>query len=86
MIQPNITFFGEGLPPRFHATQREDFAACDLLIVIGSSLVVSPFCDLRLKPTKTCPRVLINMEPAGEAVDGETAGFLNMFDPRFEGK
>ena len=44
-IKPDITFFGESLPQKFmtiweNLSKTKD---CDLLIVIGTALAVSPF-------------------------------------------
>ena len=39
-MKPDIVFFGEDLPQRFHSLQLPDFAKCDLLIVMGTSLEV----------------------------------------------
>lgn len=39
-------FFGENLPARFYERAEADFPAADLLIVMGTSLVVHPFADL----------------------------------------
>ena len=36
-IKPDIVFFGEGLPDRFHELLEQDFDKCDLCIVIGMS-------------------------------------------------
>ena len=41
LVKPDIVFFGEDLPSRFHTLQRKDFSLCDLLIVMGTSLEVS---------------------------------------------
>lgn len=67
LVKPDITFFGEGLPPRFNATLKEDFEKCDLLIVMGSSLVVAPFCTLINNVKEDVPRLLINWEVAAES-------------------
>ena len=45
-VKPDIVFFGEGLPERFFTLADSDFAACDLLLVMGTSLVVQPFAGL----------------------------------------
>ena len=86
LFQPDITFFGEGLPKRFSATLAEDFGECDLLLVIGTSLVVAPFCTLKDRVDERCPRVLINMTSAGES-EGEFGleDFLSQFNDKFEG-
>ena len=39
-IKPDIVFFGEGLPDRFHTLIEEDFDKCDLCITMGTSLYV----------------------------------------------
>jgi len=64
-IKPDIVFFGESLPERFHRLTFTDFAECDLLIVIGTSLQVYPFAGLPDMVGKDCPRILINRELVG---------------------
>ncbi len=66
VIKPDIVFFGENLPSRFFELRKVDFMRCDLLIIIGTSLVVQPFASLA-KLAK-CPRVLVNMESVGEDI------------------
>lgn len=66
MVKPDITFFGENLPERFHRLIDEDFSKCDLLIIMGSSLVVQPFASLIDMVSDTCPRLLINLNKCGE--------------------
>lgn len=68
-VKPDIVFFGENLPRRFFECAQEDFEVCDLLIVIGTSLVVHPFAGLIERPKEDVPRLLINMEKCGEAPD-----------------
>ena len=67
LVKPDIVFFGEELPKRFFQCRQSDFPKCDLLLVFGTSLVVAPVNHLIRKVPRTCPRVLINREPAGEA-------------------
>ncbi|KAI8890086.1 NAD-dependent deacetylase sirtuin-2, partial [Backusella circina FSU 941] len=64
LIKPNITFFGESLPERFHAS-LDDFDEAELLVVIGTSLQVHPFAGLIDHVKISVPRLLINREPAG---------------------
>merc|ERR1719433_366984 len=64
--KPKIVFFGEGLPKRFWSCAKEDFPKCDLLIVMGTSLVVNPFAGLAREPGFECVRMLFNLELAGE--------------------
>jgi len=82
LVKPDIVFFGEGLPKRLTSTQREDLGECDLLLVMGTSLQVAPFCNLKDGVGDDCPRVLLNMEPAGE--QGEVVDLLSDADAVFE--
>lgn len=65
-IKPDIVFFGERLPERFFVLSEEDFARCDLLIIIGTSLQVQPFAGLVDKVHNAIPRLLINLEKCGQ--------------------
>lgn len=62
VIKPDIVFFGEGLPDRFFELLDKDFRECKLLIIIGTSLQVSPVNALPSKVSNDVPRVLINNE------------------------
>ncbi|OAD72910.1 hypothetical protein PHYBLDRAFT_113189 [Phycomyces blakesleeanus NRRL 1555(-)] len=64
LIKPDITFFGQSLPERFH-NNLSDFDNADLLIVIGTSLMVHPFAGLVDHVPGNVPRLLINMDEAG---------------------
>lgn len=65
-MKPDIVMFGEGLPARFWSSLADDFAAADLLIVMGTSLVVQPFASLIDRVGEGVPRLLINRELVGE--------------------
>ena len=65
LVKPDIVFFGEALPDDFFNDLEEDFAKCDLLIIIGTSLKVHPFANLTTLVEKECPRILINRDPVG---------------------
>ncbi|EKM49560.1 uncharacterized protein PHACADRAFT_131245 [Phanerochaete carnosa HHB-10118-sp] len=65
LIKPDIVFFGESLPPRFHKTIGL-LRTADLLIVMGTSLTVHPFASLTRMVPEGCPRVLVNMTSAGD--------------------
>eukprot|EP00929_Paragymnodinium_shiwhaense_P074057 TRINITY_DN37876_c0_g1_i1.p1 TRINITY_DN37876_c0_g1~~TRINITY_DN37876_c0_g1_i1.p1 ORF type:complete len:395 (+),score=90.32 TRINITY_DN37876_c0_g1_i1:81-1187(+) len=65
LVKPKIVFFGESLPDRFTKLHERDMAACDLLIVLGTSLVVHPFAGLVGLTADSAPRLLINREAAG---------------------
>jgi len=42
-VKPDIVFFGEQLPEKFHDFSEKEFVDCDLLIIIGTSMNVKPF-------------------------------------------
>lgn len=65
VVKPDIVFFGEMLPERFQELADRDFVQADLLIIMGSSLVVQPFASLVDRVRTTCPRLLINNEKVG---------------------
>lgn len=71
LVKPKIVFFGENLPDRFYALHEEDLQDCDLLIVLGTSLVVHPFASLVGLAKRSAPRLLINRDPAGRSEDLE---------------
>ena len=48
------------------STNTQDLAKADLLIIIGTSLQVAPFCRLPSRAPPNCPRILINREAVGE--------------------
>jgi len=62
LVKPDIVFFGESLPERFVNLTSKDFKKCDLLIVMGTSLMVHPFASLIDFVSRSCPRLLINMD------------------------
>ncbi|CAH1165750.1 unnamed protein product [Phyllotreta striolata] len=65
IVKPDIVFFGEALPSKFHKALN-DFGNCDLLIILGSSLAVQPFASLIDRVKDDVPRLLINREKAGQ--------------------
>ena len=62
IIKPDIVFFGEELPPIFHQNVKRDSKSADLLIVIGSSLQVSPVNLIPDFVPQTTKKILINKE------------------------
>ncbi|KAJ9459232.1 NAD-dependent protein deacetylase hst2, partial [Diplonema papillatum] len=73
LIKPGIVFFDEELPEEFAPQQIEsDLGNADALIVVGTSLRVTPFCWLPQIVSSTCPRLLLNLN-ATEV--GQKAGF-----------
>eukprot|EP00794_Sanderia_malayensis_P018231 gene18231-20049_t len=67
VIKPDIVFFGEDLPRRFFLYPK-DFAKCDMLIVMGTSLKVEPFAGLANEASRSAPRLLINRDIVGPFV------------------
>ncbi|RZF47384.1 hypothetical protein LSTR_LSTR009123 [Laodelphax striatellus] len=67
IVKPDIVFFGESLPEKFHTCAQVDFKKCDLLIIMGTSLEVQPFASLIDRVNDKCPRLLINREKAGNS-------------------
>ncbi|KAM5530173.1 hypothetical protein V8D89_016155 [Ganoderma adspersum] len=65
LVKPDIVFFGESLPPLFQKSVPK-LREADLLFVIGTSLKVHPFAALTGLVPSSCPRILINLEPAGD--------------------
>ena len=46
VLKPNVVFFGEPIPWGAHLEAREEAGRCQMMLVIGTSAVVSPACDL----------------------------------------
>lgn len=65
IIKPDIVFFGESLPRRFHDSIKSDEGEADLVLVMGSSLKVNPVRSIVGRFRKETPMILINREPVG---------------------
>jgi len=76
-------FFGEQLPDRFLQLHAQDLKQCDLLIVLGTSLVVAPFNSLVTLCNPKAPRLLINREMAGQC---EQLGYGFRFHRKEDGQ
>lgn len=63
IMKPDITFFGEQLPAEFDNLLSVDTEQVDLLIVMGSSLKVSPVSEIMSQIPHSVPQVLINRTP-----------------------
>ncbi|OAD74999.1 hypothetical protein PHYBLDRAFT_98431, partial [Phycomyces blakesleeanus NRRL 1555(-)] len=63
IMKPDITFFGERLPAEFDQLLAVDANKVDLLIVIGSSLKVSPVSEIMSQIPHSVPQILINRTP-----------------------
>ncbi|EGZ21451.1 hypothetical protein PHYSODRAFT_313641 [Phytophthora sojae] len=65
IVKPDIVFFGESLPRRFHDSIKSDEGEADLVLVMGSSLKVNPVRSIVGRFKKDTPMILINREPVG---------------------
>jgi NAD+-dependent protein deacetylase sirtuin 2 len=65
LLRPDVTFFGEPLPVSFGASSMQDLPHCDLVLVLGTSLVVYPVASLPQMVGPKAVRMLINREPTG---------------------
>jgi len=68
LVKPDVVFFGEELPYRFQRLLNEDVKRCDLLMVIGTSLLVMPVAGIPSWVSRSCPRILLNRELVGDFV------------------
>lgn len=62
VMKPDITFFGEDLPQKFHDSIKDDVEECDLLICIGTSLKVAPVSEIVNMVPAEVPQILINKD------------------------
>ncbi|KAI0831989.1 DHS-like NAD/FAD-binding domain-containing protein [Trametes gibbosa] len=63
IMKPDITFFGEKLDDVFERSLLEDRREVDLLIIIGTSLKVSPVSETISHLPHSVPQILINKTP-----------------------
>lgn len=64
-VKPDIVFFGEGLPDRFHRLMPGDLKSADCCLVLGTSLLVAPVSAIPELVPRGCKRVLLNRELVG---------------------
>jgi NAD-dependent SIR2 family protein deacetylase len=65
-VKPKTVLFGSSLPAEFFDKASQDLPTTDLLIVAGTSLVVSPANSLAYNVPTNTVRVIVNNEPVGE--------------------
>lgn len=70
VVKPDVVLFGEGLPSKFTHGVHKDFPKCDLLIIIGTSLQVLPFCGIVNCTRKGVPRLYLNREYTTGSISG----------------
>jgi NAD-dependent SIR2 family protein deacetylase len=66
LVKPKTVLFGRPLPDRFWECMEHDIQHVDLLIIAGTSLVVSPANRIVCQVPETTIRVIINHEPVGK--------------------
>ena len=83
ILKPDIILYEEQLPADKWNHARNEIQICDLLLILGSSLTVTPTCDLPLTALAAGANLLIiNRGPthldtrAEVAIDGNLADFL----------
>lgn len=64
-VKPDIVFFGEELPQRFQDLVSGDTDQADLLLVMGTSLMVMPVAGIPMWVSRDIPRILLNRERVG---------------------
>jgi NAD-dependent SIR2 family protein deacetylase len=67
LVKPDIVFFGEDLPDRFHSLWKRDTNSADLCLILGTSLQVAPVS--MLPEMVNCRRILFNRELVGNIGD-----------------
>lgn len=65
LVKPDIVFFGEQLPAVFHSNVSIPSTA-DLVLVMGTSLMVQPFAGLPSRARDGVPRLLFNLDRVGD--------------------
>ncbi len=59
-IRPNIVLYEEGLDEQVIATSIKEVAAAELIVIVGTSFQVHPFCDLIHYASKQAEVLVIN--------------------------
>lgn len=65
LVKPKTVLFGRPLPAEFFDHLEGDVSNLDLLLIIGTSLVVSPANSLVPAVPNTTIRVVVNQDPVG---------------------
>lgn len=85
VMKPNITFFGEKLNDKVRRCLESDRSKADALIVIGTSLSVSPMNKVIQYLRPSIPRILINRNiviPKNMTIDDDSLNDANEKDHR----
>jgi NAD-dependent deacetylase len=66
VLKPNVILFGEQLPIRVFNQAMEEARRCDLILVAGSSLTVTPAADIPFLAVKSGAKaIIVNLQPTG---------------------
>ena len=64
VLKPNVVLFGELYPVRALLEAVAEADACDVMLVAGSSLLISPACELPLNARESGAEIIIvNLQP-----------------------
>ena len=66
LVKPRTVLFGRSLPEDFFVKSEEDLPNVDLLIIAGTSLVVSPANSVAYRVSESTIRVVVNTQPVGQ--------------------
>ena len=66
LVKPTTVLFGSNLPAEFFERSAMDMPDVDLLIVAGTSLVVSPANSIVYQASDRALRVVVNDQPVGQ--------------------
>eukprot|EP01006_Ploeotia_vitrea_P030817 TRINITY_DN63144_c0_g2_i2.p1 TRINITY_DN63144_c0_g2~~TRINITY_DN63144_c0_g2_i2.p1 ORF type:complete len:334 (+),score=18.45 TRINITY_DN63144_c0_g2_i2:52-1053(+) len=67
LVKPDTVLFGRSLPENFFSSAQEDLPSLDLLVILGTSLEVSPANSLVPYANQNCVRFVVNSTQVGQA-------------------
>ncbi|CAK0879369.1 unnamed protein product [Prorocentrum cordatum] len=67
-VRPDTVLFGEEVNPAFREVFRRDLPAADLLVVVGTTLLVAPVATAPMEVSPECVRLVVNDRRVGENV------------------
>ena len=73
-VKPDTVLFGSSYPEEFFVKTEIDLPQADLLIVAGTSLVVSPANSIVYRVNESCKRLIVNDQPVGEELGIDYSG------------
>lgn len=66
-LKPNVILFGEQLPHKDWQGAKDAIRNADLVLIVGSSLVVAPVCDLpRMAKAHGAKVIIVNLQPTDQ--------------------